>query len=155
MPKYAVFFELFFVCHSTNDIDYDFDFDEDDDLSPEKIQAKKHSFDYTSNNIGDIMEYVRSFPAEDYTDNFIGLYDIEPGTAKWITTGETTIFSFHITTDDTVEEIIDLYMMNSLEDGAYEGEDNGVVIMTLDKKYEYGLIDYRAKENIAVIPVVD
>ncbi len=154
MPKYAVFFELFFVPHE-EDYDYDEDDNDDEAVKTEKIQAKKHSFDYTSNNIGDIMEYVRSFPAEDYTDNFIGLYDIEPGTAKWHTTDGKTTFSFQIITDDTIENIIDLYMINSLEDGPYEGEDNGMVIMTLDKKYEYGLIDYRVKENIAVIPVVE
>jgi hypothetical protein len=151
MPKYAVFFELFFVPHYPDEVYIDSD---DVDVQNEILQARAHSFDYTSNNIGDIMEYVQSFPAEDFAENFIGLYDIEPETAKWHKTDGKTTFSFQITTDDTVEEIISQYLHDSLEDGPYEGEDNGMVIMTLDKKYEFGLIDYRANENIAVIPVV-
>ena len=149
MPEYAVFLELYFIRNSAEDTDLD-------EISEEEMMARNHSFDYTDNNIGDIMEYVKTFSPYEVADNFCGLYDIVEGSEKWIHTNDGKLtLTFHIKLDkeETIEEIRDMFLNDSLEDGPYEGEDNGWVISTLDKKYEYGLIDFRNEKNIAIIPV--
>ncbi len=161
MPEFAVFLELFFVANSPDDC-------WDESPSEMEIMAKRQSFEHTSHNIGNIMKYVMSFPPEEMADNFCGLYDIVDESERWIynNDGGKLTLTFHIKMEEeeTIEHIECMILNDSLEDrtrlrvrsgedGPYEGEENGWVISTLDKKYEYGLIDFRRKENIAIIPV--
>ena len=117
MPEYAVFLELYFIRNSAEDTDLD-------EISEEEMMARNHSFDYTDNNIGDIMEYVKTFSPYEVADNFCGLYDIVEGSEKWIHTNDgklTLTFHIKMDTEETIEEIRDMFLNDSLEDGPYEG----------------------------------
>ena len=59
-------------------------------------------------------------------------------------------FSFEYNKYIQIKSIYDDLRLNSLEDGVYEGFDNGWVIPTNDKQYEYALLDYR-NENCIII----
>lgn len=64
---------------------------------------------------------------------------------------------FEIETFDNMlkEDIMDRLLSESLEDGCYEGFDNGWAIPILDRKNVYGNIDYRYLELIKIEEIVN
>jgi hypothetical protein len=104
---------------------------------------KKHDIiDYIKKN--DAMEMVQYIPGEG-----------EVLSAKW----DPKNFAIHmvVETDETVEDLIEEFQMNSLEDGEYEAcGETGWILFTRDENgriydggegshdvWEYGLVDYR------------
>ncbi len=82
--------------------------------------------------------------------------------AKWLP-GHKLKFIVKMNEPMTVNELMKDLLRNSLEDGPYEGDPQWIItlgypdISDYAKKYfkypEYGLIDYRKKENIKIIPL--
>jgi len=150
------------------------EYDEEDDDFPEK-QA---SFDATDFADEQLTRYLKSFDPHEFVEG-LTFYEIVPNSAKWLKgeNGSLAKITFRIedndikydfeekyvkwdasdeeekkpvSTDDIIKFIIDIYRYDSLEDGPYEGFDNGWVVPTADKKFEYGLMDYRHNEIIIV-----
>lgn len=154
MPEYSVNLKLFFVPRDLDDLDDIEDYNNDPNRTHEDRQ---NSFIHTANNIGNIMDYINiNNRPSDMATEFSSLFDIVPGSEHW-THNDGLSLCFNITTENnvTLDEISGLLLANSLEDGSYEGEDNGWIINTLDNNYEYGLIDYRKPQNILVLDVVN
>jgi hypothetical protein len=131
-----------------------FYFNESDSYDSDEDQEdiKQKSFDETDFDLKKhLSKYEASYFAED-----ISSWDFEtiPETAKWLPDNK---IRFMIETHDedvTEENILNDLLHDSLEDGPYEGFDNGWVITTDDGKYSYGLLDYRDKDfiNVKKIP---
>lgn len=125
-------------------------FNESDSYEDEEedFEAKQKSFDETT---FDLEKHLSSYDPSDFTEDFIGLdFEIVPKSAKWLSKDTLYFIVESYSENTTEEEIFNTLLYNSLEDGSYEGFDNGWVVPTSDLKYEYGLIDYRSEDNIKV-----
>ncbi len=112
----------------------------------------------TRTEIGSLRDKIMSMDKDDMFMCMTSYGDTVLDSCSWIIDGEETHYNlglkvkFVIETGEgvTIKEIEDDLLNNSLEDGPYEGMDNGWTFMTADGKYEYCLLDYRVKENITV-----
>ena len=97
----------------------------------------------------DLKSHLSNFKASDIAEDFSSWdFEIVPNTAKWLPDNKIQFMVESYEEDVTEENILNDLLYDSLEDGPYEGQDNGWVVMTNDGKYEYGLLDYRIKDNI-------
>ncbi len=118
----------------------------------------------------DWISHLNKFDPKD----FVGFEDLSLGdlgevkSAKWLPEGKIEyIVEFDETCDfcedrrqsrlsdeEIISHAIDQLLDSSLEDAEYEGSNNGWVVETKPLEdgttYEYGLIDYRKRENIHV-----
>jgi hypothetical protein len=138
MVKFEVSLKLYFDEKSPEDCVDD---------NPEEEDQIYKSFDETDEFV--MEDHLKSIDLYDFVAYLCYLGDVETNSVKLLSNN---IISFVVESnkeDITDEEIFDSFLTTSLEDGEYEGED-GWVIKTKDGKYEYGLIDFRSKENITV-----
>lgn len=128
------------------------DSDDSEDYDEDQEDIKQKSFDETN---FDLKSHLSKFEASAIAEDFSS-FDFEPiiETAKWLPNNKLQFMIESYEEDVTEENILNDLLYDSLEDGPYEGEDNGWVVMTNDGKYEYGLLDYRRKDciNVKKIP---
>ncbi len=130
----------------------------------EEVEKIETAIALTEDSDFDWIEHLKKFDPKEFVE-YLYMEDLGSITsAKWLDGGK---IEFIIDLDeeecktcgDSTDEGIlkhfkDALLDQSLEDGEWEGEDNGWVIMTKPledgSQYEYGLIDYRRPENIHV-----
>lgn len=97
----------------------------------------------------DIALYLSKIDPYEFSEYLF--YNIgEINDVKWLNKDGIKI-EFIIETDVIKKkEIIDSLLYNSLEDGSYEGFDNGWTIPVINTDYTYGNIDYRQKKLIKI-----
>ncbi len=130
----------------------------------EEVEKIETAIALTEDSNFNWIEHLKKFDPKDFVEYLLMDDRYTITSAKWLDEGK---IEFIIDVDQelcktcgnsTDEEIIkhikDELLDQSLEDGEWEGEDNGWVIMTKPledgSQYEYGLIDYRRTENIHV-----
>lgn len=130
-------------------------FKESDD---EKLKASIAATHYTSEQL---TRYRKSFDPNTFVEG-LSIFEIVPYSAKWLDEKIT----FRIEVDDydidpeeeendkpiDIDEIQTYFKYESLEEGKYQGFDNGWVVPTADKEFEYGYMDYRMNE-ICIVQV--
>ncbi len=157
-----VYYEVtlkFFVKYTTYDEvseSYYFnDKDEDEELSEGEFDEL---IEQTRTEMGSLRDKIMSMDKDDMFMCMCSFGDTVLDSCSWIVEGEETPdnlglkVKFIIETGEsvTIEDIEYDLLHNSLEDGPYEGFDNGWTFKTADGKYEYCLLDYRVKENITI-----
>lgn len=112
-----------------------------------------NSFDHTHYTSEELAAYVKSFEPNKFVEG-LTIYNIVPESARWLNDMDDIKISFKVDIEDeyemTVETLVEELQFESLEDGSYEGSDNGWVVPTTDKEFEYGLMDYRMNPIIVV-----
>ncbi len=142
MPIFEVTLTLTFNKHDPSD--------NGDDESKARYN---NSFYDTHYSPEELVAYVKSFDPNEFVEG-ITIYDIVPESARWLNDDDNLKITFKIEVDDeyemTIQTLVEELQFDSLEDGSYEGFDNGWVVPTSDKNFEYGLMDYR-QNNIVVL----
>ncbi len=152
---YEVTLKFFVKYTEYEDIIYSCNYDEANGLSDEEFDEL---IERTRTEMGSLREKIMSMDKDDMFMCMCSCGDTVLDSCSWIVEGEETPdnlglqVKFVIETGEgvTIREIEYDLLYNSLEDGPYEGFDNGWTFKTADGKYEYCLLDYRAKENITV-----
>lgn len=125
-----------------------------------KLKASIAATHYTSEQL---IQYVKSFDPNTFVEG-LSIFEIIPYSAKWLDDCKIT---FRIEVDDydivpeedeendkpiDIDEIRTYYKYEALEENKYQGFDNGWVVPTANKEFEYGLMDYRMNE-ISIVQV--
>ena len=156
MRQVKVTLDLWFETNESSDMMFAEDMEAVEKIESAFAQMEMEDFDW--------FEHLKTFDPLEFVEY---LYIDDLGTvssAKWLSQG---MIEFIVDLDDEacatcgdtsdegiLKQLKDALLDESLEDGEWEGEDNGWVISTKPlvdgTKYEYGLIDYRREKNIHV-----
>lgn len=157
MKQVKVILELWFEMQDASDAIFAQDMEDIEKIETAfALMEEDGPFDWVNN--------LKNFNPKQFVEN---LYLEDLGTvtsAKWLEDGKIEFIidlneeQCKICTKNTdssiVKHIKDALLDEPLEDGYWEGEDNGWVIHTKPladgSTYEYGLIDYRREKNICV-----
>lgn len=130
----------------------------------EDVEKKETAFALMEDSGFDWIEHLKTFDPKEFVE-YLYMEDLGSVTsAKWLDQGKIEFIvdldeeECKTCGDSTDEGILkhlkDALLDGSLEDGEWEGEDNGWVISTKPLEdgstFEYGLIDYRDRKNIHV-----
>ena len=129
----------------------------EDRIVPTEDEFNK-SMNDTRVALGSMRERIMEYDIQDMFECICSYGEVVLNSESWITEGEETPdhlglgvkFVLEVDSSVAINEIEDDLLFSSLEDGCYEGINNGWTFMTSDEKYEYCLLDYRLCKNIIV-----